>query len=229
LHRVTWDLRFSSCRPADPTAPPEQRPSGRLAPVGRYSATIERLSDGRMTALTEPRQFEVTDLGLATFGADDHAAEHAFDEEVAELRRAVHGAIKAAQEATERLAHLRAAALDTPMPDHDVLADIHRLEIELDAILLELRGDPSQHRYVEPRGPSIRSRIDDIATCQWNTTSSPTQTQRTAYGWAGEAFEVELSKLHEVAREVEALEQRLEAAGAPWTPGRIPTWTPGVE
>jgi hypothetical protein len=66
--------------------------------------------------------------------------------------------------------------------------------------------------------------VDDIATCQWNTTSSPTQTQRNAYDWAGEAFAVELARLHRAADDLETLEARLEAAGAPWTPGRIPDW-----
>jgi photosystem II stability/assembly factor-like uncharacterized protein len=224
LHRTSWDLRYSSCRPADPTAPDEQRPSGRLARVGRYTVTLERLADGTMTPLADPVPFETVSLGLATFGTNQAADE--FDEKVADLRRAVHGAIRTAGEASKRLAHLRTALLDTPGADHDPLAEIHRLQTEVNDILVVLRGDRSQHWVVEPHGPNIRSRVDNIATCQWNTTSDPTQTQRDAYRWAAEAFEVELARLHTAVDGLEAVEARLEAAGAPWTPGRVPTWTP---
>ena len=226
LHRTSWDLRYPACRPADVDAPDEQRPSGRLAPEGTYTVTLERLAGGEMTALAGPEAFEVASLGLATFSAEDGAEALAFDENVADLRRAVHGAIRAAGEAETRLAHVRTAILDTPGAHHGLLSEAQRLQTELNDIQTELRGDPSQHWYVEPRSPSIRSRVDNIANCQWNTTSAPTQTQRSAFQWAADAFDVELQRLHAVVSDLEALEGELEAAGGPWTPGRVPTWTP---
>ncbi len=226
LHRTSWDLRYPACRPANLDSPHEQRPSGRLAPEGRYSVTLERLADGEVSALAGPESFDVVSLGLATFGAEDTATALAFDEKIADLRRAVHGAIRATDEARGRLAHVRTALLDTPGADHDLLAEVQSLHTELADIAVALRGDPSQHRFVEPRGPSIRSRVDDIANCQWNTTSAPTETQRDAYRWAGEAFQSELNRLRAAVAKLETLEQQLEAVGGPWTPGRLPTWAP---
>jgi hypothetical protein len=44
------------------------------------------------------------------------------------------------------------------------------------------------------------------------------------YGWAAESFTVELGHLEQVERDLQALEAKLEGAGGPWTPGRLPEW-----
>ena len=53
----------------------------------------------------------------------------------------------------------------------------------------------------------------------------PTATQRDAYRIAGEEFADELTKLRKIMQdELPPLEKAAEAAGAPWTPGRLPEW-----
>jgi hypothetical protein len=56
-------------------------------------------------------------------------------------------------------------------------------------------------------------------------TSPPTQTQLDAYRYAGEEFTQVLADLRQlVTVDLVQLEAQLEAAGAPWTPGRFPVW-----
>ena len=45
------------------------------------------------------------------------------------------------------------------------------------------------------------------------------------YEWAAEAFATELNRLKVLSSDLDAFEQQLESAGAPWTPGRLPEWT----
>ena len=60
---------------------------------------------------------------------------------------------------------------------------------------------------------------------QLHVTSPPTQTQRDAYRYAGTEFTELLVELRTLIQDdLTRLEERLEAAGAPWTPGRIPNW-----
>ena len=60
---------------------------------------------------------------------------------------------------------------------------------------------------------------------QWNVTNPPTQTQRNQYLHAGTEFTDILAALRKLIEEdLVGLEKKLEAAGAPWTPGRIPEW-----
>jgi hypothetical protein len=229
IHKASWDLRYPSTRPTALDRPEDERPKGRLALPGRYSATLVQEVDGVVSELAGPEGFEVVALDLATMPAEDAGAAKAFYDEVAELRRAVHGAVKTADEAKGRLAHVRQAIIETPAADEDLLADAQRIQSQLDDIMVALRGDDSQHRFIEPTSPNIRERVDRIARSQWNTTSAPTQTQRKAYDWAAEAFATQLERLHDAVAGLESLEAQLEEAGGPWTPGRVPQWSRGPE
>jgi hypothetical protein len=180
--------------------------------------------DGVMTDLAGPVNFEVVDLALAALPGASPAEALAFETQVADLQRAVGGAVKVTGELDDRLAHLRQAILDTPDADADHLATARAFQAELDDIEISLIGDPTKAGRNVFTPPSISDRVDRIVSGLWTTTQGPTQTQRDTYGWAGEAFAGELDRLNSLITELEAFEAELETAGAPWTPGRVPTW-----
>lgn len=74
--------------------------------------------------------------------------------------------------------------------------------------------------------PGIASRVNQIVRGLWGTTSAPTTTHRRNYEVAAAAFEGVVKGLRQlVETDLTALEAELEAAGAPWTPGRgVPDW-----
>jgi photosystem II stability/assembly factor-like uncharacterized protein len=229
IHRVNWDLRYPAVTPTTITEKPEPAPweepeRGRLAAPGTYFITLGKVVDGEHSELTSPQQFEVVTLDLATLSATDRAAAMAFHADTARLRRAVSGTVKAAGEAESRIAHVRKALLDTPDADPALLAETQRLGDELNEILVALRGDPTKSARNVFQPPSIQGRIERIAGDQWYTTQAPTATHQQAYRWAAEAFTVELDRLQSLFYELENLEDELEAAGGPWTPGRLPEW-----
>ncbi len=230
IHRVAWDLRYPSARPtsikeAAERAPWERDPVGPLALPGAYTVTMSSTVDGVTTELAGPQEFEVVDLGLNTFAAEDPAAARAFQEKTWELERAVRGAVKWAVEAESRLAHTRKAFYDTPDADTAMLAESQRLQTELDDILVQLSGDETRENRNVFTPPSVTERVYRIVRSHWDTTSAPTQTEKDGYEWAADAFEKELARLRAFASDLEAFENQLEAAGAPWTPGRLPNWT----
>ena len=56
--------------------------------------------------------------------------------------------------------------------------------------------------------------------------TKPTPTHLDAYNIAASEFTEALAKLHTlVAVDFARLEKDMEAAGAPWTPGRVPEWS----
>ncbi|MBI3789189.1 MAG: hypothetical protein HY276_13170, partial [Ignavibacteriales bacterium] len=72
---------------------------------------------------------------------------------------------------------------------------------------------------------SINERVNNIVDDERMSTAKPTQTHLDAYAIAGEDFSRELAKLRTlVETDLMNLEKAMEAAGAPWTPGRIPEW-----
>jgi hypothetical protein len=69
--------------------------------------------------------------------------------------------------------------------------------------------------------------VQQIVGSQWTSTSRPTGTNRAAYAAAAAAFAPVLAGLRRlIEQDLRALEGDLEAAGGPWTPGRVPTWHP---
>jgi hypothetical protein len=82
-------------------------------------------------------------------------------------------------------------------------------------------------RRNEPTLPSIRERVQRVVGGLWTTTSAPTGTQQEAYTIAARQFAELLPKLTAlVETDLAGLEAQAEAAGAPWTPGRVPRWQP---
>jgi hypothetical protein len=206
VHRVAWDLRFPAADPASlkpgPTPvenPFYDAPTGPLAVPGTYTASFEKRVDGVLTPFGEPRTFQVESLGLQTLKAD---------------------------EAQERLKVAKKALDDTPEADAKLGAEARRLERELDALLIDLRGDRVMSGRNEPTPMSTADRVGAIVSSQWSTTVAPTGTSRQAYATASAAFEKQLATLRTlVETDLQALEGAMEKAGAPWTPGRVPTWT----
>jgi len=73
---------------------------------------------------------------------------------------------------------------------------------------------------------STVDRVQAIVSSHWSATVAPTGTSREAYGVASLAFEKQLATVRTlVETDLRALEGAMEKAGAPWTPGRVPTWT----
>jgi photosystem II stability/assembly factor-like uncharacterized protein len=228
IHRAAWDLRYPSATPTEVDAPPDRPawvppPAGPLAPAGTYTVTLTREVDGVVTSLAGPQAFSVVPLEAAPGPAPGEMRE--FKQQVARLQRAVQGAIRVAEEAGQRIRYVHKAIVDTPGADQELLTEVQSLQLRLDGLLTKLRGDQTRAKHNEPASPSILERTEDVVGSQWNSTSAPTQTQRDAYRYAGTEFAGVLADLRElIEKDLAKLEARLEAVGAPWTPGRIPTW-----
>jgi hypothetical protein len=105
------------------------------------------------------------------------------------------------------------------------LEEARALEDRLHAIGVALSGDATIRSRSESTPPAIADRVDDVVSGHWTSTSAPTETQREAYRIAGAAFEPVLEELRRLLEDdLPAIEAKLDDAGAPWTPGRIPRW-----
>lgn len=230
IHRITWDLRYPPSDPAGTESAPDAwtpPPTGPLAAPGRYTARIELVTGEARTPVGEPQSFEVEALGNATLAAADRDAVLAFQAKVARLQRAVLGAERLVDELEERLGLVRKAIGLTPAADPALDRRARALELELERISIALSGDSFLRRRNENTPPSISERVQNVVYGSWFATAAPTETQRAAYRIAGAAFEQELAALGKLRDgDLAQLEGELELAGAPWTPGRLPSWKP---
>ena len=87
-----------------------------------------------------------------------------------------------------------------------------------------MRGDSAIAQRSEATPESISSRVNFIGFEQSRTLAPATGTHRAQVEIAKSLFADELAKLRAlVETDLPAMEREAEAAGAPWTVGRIPT------
>jgi len=226
LQRVAWDLRYP---PVDPTtldtAPREEWegvPQGPLVVPGTFTVAIEKRVGGVTTPLAAPQTFVVESLGLATLAAADRAALLAYQEKAGSLQRAMMGAAASAEEAMRSLTFMKKALADTPKADKALGDDLRALEAKLRRAMVTLTGDPTVRRRSEASLPSLMDRVSG----QLGSTGPITATVTRDYEIAAAGFETLLEQMRTLVEiDLRKLGDRLEAAGAPWTPGRgMPRW-----
>jgi photosystem II stability/assembly factor-like uncharacterized protein len=231
FHRVAWDLRYPAADPTDlePSteySPYDEPPIGPLAAPGTYRVTLAKRVDGELTSLGETQTFTTETLGTGSLPPPDRSALLAFQEKTGRLQRAVLGAVETAGEAQKRLDYLKQALDDTPAADPALADEARAIEGRLKDLEVALSGDQVVAGYQEPTPLSIVARVQGIVSGHWTTTQAPTATHRRAYEIAAEEFADVLARLQASMNDLQALEAKAEAAGAPWTPGRVPRWEP---
>lgn len=225
FHRVSWDLRRPAPDPIDLTVPDFIPPwaraaEGPLAPPGRYSVELVLVSASGVQTLGTPQSFEVKPVPNAPPGTD-FVAVAAFQQETSELVRRIASAGEEIGRARNRLRHMRAALLRTPQADPALFGRLDDLNGVLAGLQTRLNGDQVRGQLNETSVPSIRSRVGRVVDGHWGTRQTPTATHRRNLEIARtdfEAFSRDLSAVLDTT--LPQLEADLEAAGAPWTPGR---------
>jgi photosystem II stability/assembly factor-like uncharacterized protein len=224
LHRASWDLR----RPApDPVSFPAtgfvppwaSDPVGPLVAPGSYSVELMLVSSAGVTVLGTAQEFTVK--AVPTAPGTDFDAVAAFQLEASELMRRVNGAGEELGQANERLRHMRRALLETPRADPALFARMDDLGARLAELQVRLWGDRARGRLNESSTPSISGRVGYAIWGHWETRQTPTATQRRSLKIGEDDFEFFRLDLDVIVNmELPMLEEALETAGAPWTPGR---------
>ncbi|MFQ6046089.1 MAG: glycosyl hydrolase [Gemmatimonadales bacterium] len=235
LTRVTWDLRY-------PPATPVRTGggggggfgggfgggggSGPYVAPGTYAVALAKLVDGVTTPVGESQSFEVYPLDEVP--ASRPPAVLAFQQQTAKLQRAVLGANAAAGEAMTRIDLLMRALERTPDADPQIETDLRALQDSVRSVQWALSGDPTVRRRREPTPPSLLQRLGRITGGAWSgSLHEVTGMQREQYGIIVAEFGGILERLRRMLEvELKRIEDAAEAAGAPWTSGRIPTWRP---
>ncbi|HSR41873.1 MAG TPA: hypothetical protein VLL48_06870, partial [Longimicrobiales bacterium] len=224
LQRVAWDLRGPAPDPVELEEPGfrppwDTPPRGPLVAPGRYEAELFLVSEAGVRALGEPRTFRVKPVPTVP-GSPDHDAVAAFRAETSELARRAEGASEILDRLDETLRHMGEALMRAPGADPALFGRVEGAGDTLDSLRVRLSGDPVRARMNEPAEPSIRGRIENVVSGHWDTRQAPTATQRRDVQIAREAFAGFRDDLAALQERVAELERALEAAGAPWTPGR---------
>jgi hypothetical protein len=192
---------------------------------GTYRVSMARRVDGVFTSLGQAEEFQVIVEGQDRMSPADRANLVEFQQKVARLQRALQGTLATANALKPRLVAIRRALLETPSAPEKLLSEASALDKRTNEILRALQGDQALRQRNMNLPPSIAERVGDIVGSQRMSTARPTQTQIDQYAAAAQEFETTLNQLRQLIEgDLARLEKQMEAAGAPWTPGRIPEW-----
>jgi photosystem II stability/assembly factor-like uncharacterized protein len=231
FQRVAWDLRYPASQVKEHTDEvedffPDAADQGPLVLAGSYAVRAFEKVGGVVTELPGPQSFKVVTEGSASMNAADRAAQEEFLRKTARLYRAVSGALRTAQDVDSRLKTIREALRETPAVEKQLGTVADGIEQRNREILRALRGDVEMARRNENVPTSINERLNGIMEGERFSLAKPTQTHVDSYGIASAEFVEELAKLKALVEvDLSQLEKDMEAAGAPWTPGRVPEWS----
>ena len=231
MQRLTWDLRYPAANLSAPQPPDADfnfdPPSGPLVMPGTYKIQVAQRVDGVVTQLGPAQRFQVTVEGQENMSTADRTALVEFQQKAVRLQRAVSGATQATNALKPRLAAIKRAINETPSLPARLQDEATALERRVNEIQRALSGDSAARRRNMNTPPSINDRVNYVINAQRMSTARPTQTQQNQYSAAAQDFETVLGQLRQLIEvDLSRLEKQLEAAGAPWTPGRIPEWRP---
>ncbi len=226
LQRIKWDLRYSQSGPISFARPSfynpfAGRPVGTLVAPGTYTVTLSKIDGGEIIDLDGPYPFQIKPLDNSSMPDRDRKAKEAFQQEVAELSNALGGAQRTLSDLNNQIRYIREAMNRMKAPMGDALKDVTRIEEQLRDIRLKLFGDPVARTLDQDTSVSIAGRVGFLSYSQYYSTASPSKGHRNSFEIAKEEFGPILQEIRNLADEtLPQLQQKLEKAGAPFTPGR---------
>ena len=210
MHRTQWNYEHSGGRRGGPLAIP-----------GKYTVEVSKMVDGEISELIAATEFEIEPLSFDSANKPDRAAILAFSKKALKLANTVRAASSIAGDAEEQLSSIESVIKSTAELDQSMLKEVRAVQIKLMDVMEKFNGDPTKSRRNESAYPGFQSRIRTMMQGAMGSTEGPTKTHQKQYDIIAAEYGEVIGTLNEVIdTDLPALNEKLDAAGAPWTPGR---------
>ncbi len=228
INRMVWDLNYHSVNPVsesakfNPTA--EQRSSTMVLP-GKYKVSISMVSRDGVKELSGPVEFTVKPLNNTSLPIAQRNELVSFQKKANELFRTIRGSENYLNDLIKKVEAIKVAILNTPLVTDGLMIRATNIERELKDISLLFRRDSDRPSVEEtpPSLPTFNERLNILAYTHGRSTSPITQNEINAFNILSEEFPPVLERIKRInSVDIKTIEEDLEKAGAPWTPGRTP-------
>ncbi|WP_033958537.1 WD40/YVTN/BNR-like repeat-containing protein [Psychroserpens jangbogonensis] len=226
VQRFHWDLRYTLPNPIDLSSSSFYNPwaaidEGTLVEPGTYTVQMDLFKNGSMSSLVGPKSFTVKALKNTVMPTDDRAAKVAFQKGVSQLEADYSVTQTIMDETNNKLRYIKAAIKRSEQSYETLTASVLSIEDKLQAINLELYGDPIKRKLDVSQSQTPANRIGIISYEQKYSTSAPTETHKNSFAIAKRQINAIKNKVEAIYNvDIKQLEQKLIASGAPYTPGR---------
>ena len=224
FHRVAWDLRYPPTTPYNPDGENDDplENQGWLAAPGTYTVELAQRVDGEIRSLGGPQTFEVVPLERdSALQGMEPAEVAAFYRQLGELQRGVTGAGAAIEDTARRLTAIRATLRHVSLADPGLATEARTLDHRLRDLRERLEGNARKGIMNVMEPPSISQRLSLLEVGNSRSTYGPTKHHLKHFDIATQQLAALRSELHQLLKvDLPALEEKMEAGGLPWTPGR---------
>ena len=236
IHRVTWDLQYQPTIPVngppfqvDPDFPFFAAPAAPFVLPGQYTARLLTRVDGVLAPIGAPMTFAVVDADPAGSRRNPRTATVVATElRNAELERSALGAAAYLGDLAGQLTFLRRAIDESARADSALVSRVRSLQTRVLDVNERLNGDPTRGRRNESSPTGLLGRLQiALAQSRGATLEAPTAAQLAQIDIVRAALNGILTEIRQLSEvEVKAVETAAEAAGIPWTAGRLPVMPP---
>jgi photosystem II stability/assembly factor-like uncharacterized protein len=229
FHRVAWDMHYPSSAPVKLSKPSGYvppwavPPKGPMALPGQYTVTLKKRQFGEVSVLSEAQSFNLNLLNNSPEITTDRVALLATQKRVANLFRSVRGASRAQAQIKDRINHLTAAIDLTPASTEQHAQAVRALTARVAQLSVLLDGDATVRARQEPVPWSVSGRTSSLYYAITGSQNRVSGNHLASLDIAEAEYTRVADQLKVLQTELTGLEAELEAMGAPWTPGRIPS------
>jgi len=223
FHRVAWDLRYPALQPwAEPNQEAEARvpPAGVLVSPGTYSVTLSRRIDGHAESVGAAQTFEVLSIREPTLEKGSQPERVQFARQVDELDRAVRGSVSTLDELLVSTGAIK-EALGSSTDGGDLYRRTDAVEKQANRLKDRLKQNELRREMGDLGPVPVMRRLEVAGWGPRSQAYGPTETQRMSLQIAGQDYADIYRELDALIKgEFSALQEALEQAKVPWTPGR---------
>lgn len=226
FHRVAWNLRRPDTSAWERSVEVDEwddgADSGALCAPGQYTVHFGTRVNGLFVDLGLQKPFSVNPLGGGSLPGATPEAAAAFQVQLAEASRRMSAAVATLGEAIETVSAIRSVLPRTPSIPPVLGAEVKGLEARLRELKRRLSGDELLSGANEAGPMSVQARLSLAELGTKFSTYGPTPNHRKALRIASGEIETMGQELRDIVEnEIARLNAALDAARAPWTPGRL--------
>jgi photosystem II stability/assembly factor-like uncharacterized protein len=231
VNRITWNFAYESISPVttakyDPIGASGDRRGGEgiQAMPGNYKISMSLYAKGETRELAGQESFVCKPLGLATFSATDQKAKYEWINKAAEFSRNVYGTISYTGELLKKVNAVMQAINQTPAASVALMKEAERINNELDKIMFAFNGPEAKASEEElpPMELPLSRRLNEMASAAYGISGDITIAAKEQLEILKTEFPPILARVRKAGEDLLNLDKQLDAAKAPWTPGRVP-------
>ena len=235
INRINWDLRYDSPMPVrmrtakfNPVSSPgssgRRGSSGMLAVPGKYMVSLDMVVRNEVKRLVEPVEFNTVLLNNASLPMDDRNEVLAFSKKLNELVRVMRGGYSLTSENLEKVIHMKQTVLQSSRGTMDLMNELKEIESALKDVIFVFEGPESKASWEELEAIEmpLNRRLNSVLYTAWGSSHGVTGTMEEGYKILMEEFPPLLTKIQELDKKIDAVQNKLDQEKIQWTKDRVP-------